>query len=410
MKKTLVFIILALFCINANSQQRVNHNHRLRENVTVDIHGDLQYENNQGLKASLSQNIFGDKIYKDNRGNEVTYAANILDEMYSDEDDYEILYSSVDAMYRSNNIKEKYKRDIHDALQYERNNFRASLSKSIFDEGVYKDSDNNEIKYSKEYWADIANDFDNNEIRIFFWLVNECRGLQNYKEEYKIDIFGYQQYKNNRNESASLSTDIFGKKVYKDSNGNKIEYSDQAWSLLQRRYGTEKDIFPYLIQKYLRGSGENGNDANPVQIITGTGDISEFIDDDIVDVKTDPFGTTITDRGGNKTTVKTDAFGTTIEDHKGNKTTIKEDAFGTTIEDNKGNRSNIRKDILGTWQYSNNNDQRAELRTDIFKTRIYTDSKNNKIEISEQSWLKMLDQSKDEKQLFIDMVNKYLLR
>ena len=85
-------------------------------------------------------------------------------------------------------------RDIFGYLQYEDSRGkRASLKKDVFDNWIYSDNRNNEVKYSKEYWSSILQDFHQNDKRIFLWLIERYADQSNYKEEYKVDIFGYQQ-------------------------------------------------------------------------------------------------------------------------------------------------------------------------------------------------------------------------
>lgn len=236
-------------------KKSLNRDRRYKtENVKTDIRGDLLYENADGMKASLSTDIFGNKIYKDNRSNEVTYSKEIWADVFPQykNDDEHILIWLANALAETNNVKEKYKRNIHGDLEYENNaGLRASLSENIFDDGIYKDNQNNEIKYSKEYWAEILDDFDNKDVQVFFWLMDRANNLKNFKEEYRLDIFGYQQYKNGEGQTASLSKDIFDKIIYKDSNGNKIEFTEANWRKLVRRHSSDKKAFMYLIHENL---------------------------------------------------------------------------------------------------------------------------------------------------------------
>ncbi|MFG5858889.1 hypothetical protein LDB17_11890, partial [Dysgonomonas sp. Shenzhen-Wh21] len=117
-------------------------------------------------------------------------------------------------------------RDIFGYLQYEdRRGGKASLKKDIFDNWIYSDNRNNEVKYSKEYWNSILQDFHQNDKRIFQWLIEMYADQSNYKEEYKVDILGYQQYENNKGQRASLKKDIFDAWVYSDSRNNEINHS-----------------------------------------------------------------------------------------------------------------------------------------------------------------------------------------
>jgi len=258
MKKYALIFLLLLFSVSILSQsynsRRTDHRReKNNKNIVTDTRGDLIYEDRQGNKASLSKNIFGDKIYKDNRNNEITYSENIWSDVFPEyHSERDILSWLVESLLETRDLKEKYRRNIHGDIEYENNKgLRASLSKSIFDEGIYKDNNNNEIKYSKEYWSDILSDFRNKDVQAFFWIMDQCQNLKNYREEYKIDIFGHQQYKNNRNQTASVSKDIFDKMIYKDSKGTTIEYSLKEWDRIVRKNQSDKKAFMKLIQNHL---------------------------------------------------------------------------------------------------------------------------------------------------------------
>ncbi len=225
-----------------------------KEKYKYSFRGDLEYERNNDFKATFSKDIFDNRIYKDSRGNEVSYSKEVWFKLYPDleNDQVRALFLLSDIYYGKNNYKEKYKYNIHGDLEYENNSgVRASLSKDIFDNKVYKDNKHNEIKYSKEFWQDIIADFENDEIRFFLWEMNECGQLNNYREEYKIDIFGYQQYRNSKGETASLSKDIFDKFSYKDSRGSKIEFNTDMWNRMLKKEGSANKAFISLIHRYL---------------------------------------------------------------------------------------------------------------------------------------------------------------
>ncbi|MDR3058824.1 MAG: hypothetical protein LBU84_11885 [Prevotella sp.] len=259
MKKYIILLAVILISLNTTAQtfgyKSGDRNRKYKkENVVTDIRGDLLYENSDGVKASLSTYIFGNNVYKDNRNNEVTYSKEIWSDIFPEykANGKRILIWLANAFYETKDIKEKYKRNIHRDLEYENNiGLKASLSKNIFDEGIYKDNQNNEIKYSKEYWTEILNDFDNKDVQVFFLMMDRCHDIKNFKEEYRIDIFGYQQYKDGSGRTASLSKDIFDKIIYKDSNGNKIEYTEDRWRRFIKRHKSEKKAFIDLVQENL---------------------------------------------------------------------------------------------------------------------------------------------------------------
>ncbi|MBK5722714.1 hypothetical protein JGH11_17720 [Dysgonomonas sp. Marseille-P4677] len=253
MKRYLFLILVAISSLTLLAQRRPAKENR-RVNITTNIHGDLKYEDSKGLKATLSENIFGDKIYEDNRNNKVTYGKGIWEVVFYDfyDDEYYVLEWLASTLGKESGCKEEYKRNIHGDLQYESNRgIKASLSKNIFDDGIYKDSRGNEIKYSKEYWAEIMNDSGNNDIQVFFLMIDQTQDLRDYKEEYSIDIFGHQQFKNNQRESASLSKDIFDNMVYKDNKGNELKYTQPVWNKMVRRQGSAQKVFISLLHRFL---------------------------------------------------------------------------------------------------------------------------------------------------------------
>lgn len=248
MKKYLILILLILFPIVVGAQKNKN-----RYDIVKDATGDYQYKDKDGFKASFSTNIFNDKIYKDDNGNEVSYAKEIWVDVFPrfNGDEKRILAWLVDVFRDNSNIKEKYDRNIHGDVVYENSStgFNASLSKNIFDEGIYKDSRGNEVKYSKEFWNDIMSDFRYNDVQVFFWLIDYCEKLDNYSEEYKVDIFGNLQYENNKDGKASLSNDIHGNKVYENKSGNKREYTPAVWNRIVDRHKSEKKAFIWLVNR-----------------------------------------------------------------------------------------------------------------------------------------------------------------
>lgn len=254
MKKNILLFLIFLFSLTLFSQRRPNRGQNGRVNITTDIRGDLQYENSSGMRATMKTNIFGDKIYEDNRNNKITYGKGVWEVIFYDfyGDEYSALKRLADVFGKENDCKEEYKRNIHGDLVYESNSgLRASLSKNIFDDGIYKDNRGNEIKYSKEYWSEIMNDSGENDISVFFDMIDQTRTLQNYREEYKVDIFGNQQFKNNQQESASLSKDIFDNITYKDSKRNELKYALPVWSKMVRRHGSSQKAFISLVHSYL---------------------------------------------------------------------------------------------------------------------------------------------------------------
>lgn len=253
---TLLLLILIPVVLNAQSFYQYGRKHKDKYhngNFTTDIHGHLHYQNKE-FKATLKTDIFDNKIYKDSRNNEATYSKDLWQDAFAGhkENERRIMYRLIGSFRGMENTKEKFKRTVTGNIEYTCNNFRATLSKSIFDEGVYKDNRGNELKYSKEFWSDILNDFENSEIEILYWMQDQCRDKKNYRAEFKVDILDRLQYKNSNREQASFSKDIFDKMKYEDSAGNKIEFSPERWNKILERYGSKTRIFMSLLSEYLR--------------------------------------------------------------------------------------------------------------------------------------------------------------
>lgn len=250
MKKYLVISTFLLLTVIGVAQ-----NHRNNYNIVKDVNGNYRYENMQGFKASFSTDIFGNKIYKDDHNNEVTYAKEVWADVFPrfNGDEKRILEWLADVFSESRDVKEKYKRNIHGNLEYVNNStgLESSMKKSIFDEGIYTDNRGNEIKYSKEFWHEILNDFRNNDVQVFFWMMDYCENQSNYKEEYKVDIFGNLQYKNNKGGEASLSNTNNENKLYKDNTGNKREYKPGVWNRILSRHKSEGKAFIMLVNNHL---------------------------------------------------------------------------------------------------------------------------------------------------------------
>ncbi|MDU1889460.1 MAG: hypothetical protein E6767_02115 [Dysgonomonas sp.] len=233
--------------------RNLGHRENYKEVYKRNIHGTLLYERGDNFKASIEKNFFGEVIYKDSYNNQQKLSKEFWENLKRDFDnnEIEILFWMMDQDQASVGKKTELARDIHGRLNYEKDDFKATLQENIFNDGVYTDSNKNEVKFSKEFWSELLRDYDNSDTNIFFEIMDQCKDLKNYKEEYKIDIFGHRQYSNNQREKASLSTNIHDRKIYEDSKGNKIEYAPDVWKRLISRYKTENKIFLDLVRRHL---------------------------------------------------------------------------------------------------------------------------------------------------------------
>jgi len=171
--------------------------------------------------------------------------------------------------------------------------YNATLEKNIFDDLVFSDSRNNEVKYEKKYLDKQYPGIHQNKqmkINLFSDLLWQNRKSRGYKAEYQIDIFGKliiednEGYKleegkdifghNNVEEEingvktsikrnihgeveftsgtdrATLKKDIFDKWVYEDSLGNKFQFGSHTWDRLIRRFRTDEKILLSLVDQY----------------------------------------------------------------------------------------------------------------------------------------------------------------
>ena len=186
--------------------------------------------------------------------------------------------------------------DIFGNLQYESEDerYKAYLKKDIFDNLIFSDSNNNELKYYKKY-LDLyyKGALENKEDKIDFFrnFISEYSSERGYKATFEVDIFDKVIIKDNLNNKVEIGTDIFGNQTYEeikngekismktdlagnleyrsdkeraflkknifnkwtysDSSGNKFEFSNKTWNRLKYLYVSEEDILFFLINKFL---------------------------------------------------------------------------------------------------------------------------------------------------------------
>lgn len=232
MKRYHILSVLCAFLLSVNFYAQGNR--------TIDAGGNTIADDGV-TKRIIKKDVFGNTVIEDNNGNKLT----IGNKTTKKKD----IFGNTVIESRGNKIK--VGRDIFGYLEYEDNSKKASLKKDIFDAWIYSDSNGNEIKYSKEFWADIKKGFRNDEEKIFFWLLDICKSVTDFKEEYKVDIFGYLEYKNSLKETASLKEDIFDNIIYKDSKDNEIKYSKDIWNKTFKRKGSKYKAFSGLVHSYL---------------------------------------------------------------------------------------------------------------------------------------------------------------
>lgn len=206
--KRIIFVLVAiLLSLSVSSQQYRSWNyHRMFEK---DIFGNLIYKGENGFKASLSKNIFDDITYEDSNNNKLVYKKKFLDRL--EEDSERRMFS--DLLYYfsdKKSLQEEFEVDIFDKLNYRNNkNFRASLSKNIFDDVEYEDSNRNKIVY-KQKFLDLfrLTEMRNLDAYLFLDMVYTLLNEKNFKEEYEVDIFNNVVYTSSDGEKMKMDKEM----------------------------------------------------------------------------------------------------------------------------------------------------------------------------------------------------------
>jgi hypothetical protein len=188
------------------------------QEITTDIFGNLVYTSERGnYKATLEKDIFNSLVFTDNRDNKITFEKKYIDleypgvssdkekrisflsrlvNRYRRESEYTATYKVNifdkvviednrnkkieygddifgNPSYEETNISKKtsLKRDIFGHLIYQSGNEDAKLAKNIFDQWVYTDSEENELKFSASTWKKLLKRHRTEE-RIFLFLIN----------------------------------------------------------------------------------------------------------------------------------------------------------------------------------------------------------------------------------------------
>ena len=164
----------------------------------------------------------------------------------------------------------------------------------MFDNLIFSDSNNNELVFKEEYLnSEYPNTLTEKKFKIDFFksIISRYSLEQGYEATFDTDIFEAVILENNRNnkieigrdifgnsiyegkkngmvfsmkrnrsgslqylsmkEQASLEKDVFGKWNYRDSSGNEFKFGSHAWEMLRKKYGTEEEIFIFLVGSFL---------------------------------------------------------------------------------------------------------------------------------------------------------------
>lgn len=121
MKKYLIYLLLAIFSLQASAQS-----------IDFDVFGNLQYESkDRRYKAYLRKDVFDKLIFTDNNNNEITFNKKYLDLYYPN-----ILKEDRKRMFFFRNLINTYRVDCK---------YVATYSVDIFDKVVIEDNRNNSV-------------------------------------------------------------------------------------------------------------------------------------------------------------------------------------------------------------------------------------------------------------------------
>lgn len=186
----------------------------------TDIFGDLRYESN-GYRATLKKDIFDALTFSDSNGNEIVFEEKYLDSEYR-----QGLSNDKDAKAGF------FRRLIH---RYSpENGYRAKYSVDIFGTTVIEDNRGNKIEMGTDIFGNPT-------------YKEKSGGVES---SFSRSLNGTLEYRSGR-ESASLGKDIFNKWTYSDSSGNKFEFSPQTWSRLEKRFGSDENVFMFLVRELI---------------------------------------------------------------------------------------------------------------------------------------------------------------
>lgn len=211
MKKSIFIFVLALLSSSIFGQRYFGGK------FDKDIFDNLVYERNDGYKASLKKNIFDDKIFEDSHKNKLVYKKKFLDRL-SKKSDKDIFIELIRYFDNKTSLTEEFEIDIFDNLKYANNQkFKASLSKNIFGDIVYEDSNKNKIVF-KQKFLDLFELYDLTRLDtyLFMDMLYSMMDINNYKEEYEVDIFDNVKYTSSEGVSLKIEKEkaikIYNKK------------------------------------------------------------------------------------------------------------------------------------------------------------------------------------------------------
>lgn len=249
-------------------------------------------------------------------------------------------------------------------LEYHVNGYKATLQTNIFDDLIFKDNRNNQVKFNKDYmeYASHDNDwFQNYKSLLFNTLIQRFKNETNYSETFSVDIFGDLKYEDNKGNRASLKKNIFDELVYSDSKNNEIKISKDYIKSNYKSSPSDKRLRYILFSDLLNNLWDNRQVGIPDNIDTQNND--SWIDDDWdIDVE----------------------YSDKHRPHQHKRDYLYE------YKDNKGN-----------W---------ATLRENKSMKKTYEDSSGNILTFSVPSWKKQVNRHRTEEAFFNYLTREYLVK
>jgi hypothetical protein len=172
--------------------------------------------------------------------------------------------------------------------------YQAYLKKDIFDNLIFSDSHNNELRFKKDYLElNYNHGFDDEEGKrgLFRQFIDRYIYETGYKATYGVDLFGKVFIEDNLNNRVETGMDIFGNPTYEekrnglkitirrdlagnleyrsgrlqaylkknmfdrwnysDNSGNNFEFSQTTWQNMSEIHGNEEEILLFLIGSFL---------------------------------------------------------------------------------------------------------------------------------------------------------------
>jgi hypothetical protein len=223
MKKILILLFTTFLSIHVYAQ---------RGSYGNNFFGHLEFNSIDGrYKATLVKNIFNGLEFSDNANNSVEFDEKYLGRHYpgimSDNPGKSALFRKlVRRMYREQGYKVKHSVDI--------------FNKEIVEDNKGYKSESGRDIFGHDYFEEQGRD-----------------GALSIKR----NVHGDLEYKWN-NYSASIGKDVFGKWNFSDNEGNEIQFNSNSWNKMIQRFGSERDILWFLIDKIIDNNDQDYRDNN----------------------------------------------------------------------------------------------------------------------------------------------------